>query len=441
MTGISAGGRPRSPLPDQVRRYLSDPSLASLWRRVRQRLERNQLKPAGRVTVELDRAAADRLAGLLGTPVTAGRNQVSLERLDAALRASAAATGLVTVVAELTGSPIVDRTAQRKADEERRNRVWRALDSHLADVGLAAAPWVPVFVDELRRTGILARAGQETAIQAIRHATAALGMLADKLTPERGTGADKEPDAELAELATRCTGDAHGLDEGRLAAALVLRAACAALGLPMPRTAAERRTLWARLGVAADMVSTTVLVWNLRPPGDDPWSRMMRARADLGVVTHLTSQELRSAAAGRRLCSAAAIVFACENPQVVQAAARAGVSGCLVCFSGNLSGIGSLVLRRLVDDGATVRYHGDFDWPGIAITGRVLAAGGRPWRMGATDYLEAMAMLPSDARLDLVGTPIPTPWDEQLADVMARHRIAVHEEAILPILLADLQNA
>lgn len=437
MSGPAAGA---ARLPEQVRRYLADPALAPLWGRVRQRLESNRLSPVGTVTIELDQVGAERLAGLLGTAVPAGRTRVRLDTLDGALRRSAAATGLVSVVAELTGAPLVDRTARREAETERWGTVWDGLDSHLAEAGLAGAAWVPGFVDELRRTGVLTRAGHEAATRAVRHAAAVLGVLAGELTTEGGTADADGPGGgfELAELASRCTGDAHGLDEGRLAAALVLRAACAARGLPIPRTAAGRRALWAQLGVAPDIVSTTVLVWGLRPPGDDPWSVMMRARAELGVVTHLTVQELRAAATGRRFCASGDIVYACENPQVVQAAARSGAGGTLVCFSGNLSGAGWLVLRRLVEDGATVRYHGDFDWPGIAIAARVLAAGARPWRMGATDYLAAVERLSPDSRLELSGALVETPWDERLTAVMRRHGVAVHEEALLPALLADL---
>ena len=87
---------------------------------------------------------------------------------------------------------------------------------------------------------------------------------------------------ELGELATRGTGDAHGLDGGRVTAALVLRAAAAAFGAPVPTSATERRELWARLGVSPDAVSGTVLSWGLRPPGDDAWSAMMRQRAEPG---------------------------------------------------------------------------------------------------------------------------------------------------------------
>jgi uncharacterized protein (TIGR02679 family) len=175
----------------------------------------------------------------------------------------------------------------------------------------------------------------------------------------------------LAELASRCTGTAHGLDDGTLTSALVLRAAAAALGEPVPDRAATRRALWERLGVVTDVISGTVLTWSLRPPGTGPWSQMMRARADLGLVTHLTVHELRAAGAGTLLASPGTVVSVCENPQVLQAAARAAVPGVLLCLSGNPASAGMLALDRFVDCGTVVRYHGDFDWPGVGIAGRV----------------------------------------------------------------------
>ena len=85
-----------------------------------------------------------------------------------------------------------------------------------------------------------------------------------------------------------------------------------------------------------------------------------------------------------------------------------------------------------------VRYHGDFDWPGVAIAGRILAAGAQPWRMGASDCEDAVAAASSADKLPLAGTPGPTPWDPQLAVNMSRIGVAVHEEALLNVLLADL---
>jgi uncharacterized protein (TIGR02679 family) len=295
---------------------------------------------------------------------------------------------------------------------------------------------VPVFTEGLRRSGLFTRAGVVAAQVAVGHAVTALAEVA-RGSVLAGAEQEAEPCWELAELAGTVAGDAHGLDDGRLAGALVLRAVAAAAGEPVPSSAAERRALWERAGVTTDQVSGTALVWGLRPPGPGRWAAMMRERAALGLVTHLTLQELR-AVTGEPVVATGQRVFACENPQVLQAAARAGVAAPLVCFAGNPASAGLLLLGRLVDGGAQVTYHGDFDWPGVRIAARLLRRGANPWRMSAGDYLDAAAALPADARLTLSGTPVDTPWDAELAAAMRQHDLAVHEESLLPTLLADL---
>jgi len=48
--------------------------------------------------------------------------------------------------------------------------------------------------------------------------------------------------------------------------------------------------------------------------------------------------------------------------------------------------------RRLIEDGAVLRYRGNFDWPGVAIANRVITYfGAVPWRMGRADYEAALA--------------------------------------------------
>jgi len=252
--------------------------------------------------------------------------------------------------------------------------------------------------------------------------------------PTSSTGAGRD----LGALASEMTGDAHGLDDGRPLAAVVLRGVAAARGVAPPESPADRRALWAAVGVSTDAVSGTVMTWALRPPDVDAWSASLRARADLGLVTHLTVQELRSpAASGAALVRPGAVVSVCENPQVLQAAARAGVVGPLVCTSGNPSAAGWLLLDRLVEDGGDVRYHGDLDWPGVSIAARVLARGARPWRLAAVDYESAVAAS-GGTGLPLAGPPVPTPWDDGLSAAMRRRAVAVHEEAVLTTLLADL---
>jgi uncharacterized protein (TIGR02679 family) len=441
VTRTSPAPAPGVRLPETTRAYLADPALAPVWEAVAARLERNGLRATGTVQVPVAADTVEPLAGLLrasGKPVKvqAGSMRLRLADLDVALRRSAAAAGVVAVLGTLRGAPLVDRAAARERERAERGDVAAALDAALVRAGLADASWAGSFVDGVRRSGLLTRAGNAAPV-AVAEAGAVLAALADAgtLQPRAGAG---EAGWELAALATRCTGSAHGLDEGRVTALLVLRAAAAALGVPLPETPAGRRELWARLGVAPDLVSGTVLAWGLRPAGDDGWSVMMRQRADLSVMTHLTVHELRGPAADVDVAEPGTVVSVCENPQVLQAAVRAGAAGPLLCISGNPASAGWLLLRRLVAAGVAVRYHGDFDWPGVAIAGRLYAAGVQPWRMGAADYRAAVTQLPEGSRLPLAGSPAATGWDPALAEAMRRAQVAVHEESLLDVLLADL---
>ena len=160
---------------------------------------------------------------------------------------------------------------------------------------------------------------------------------------------------------------------------------------------------------------------------------MMRERAELGLATHLTLRELR--AVEGPWAARGTVVHACENPQVVQAAADRRAYGPLLCLQGNPSAAGMLLVQKLLGDGAHVRYHGDFDWPGLAIAGRVVTRGAAPWRLTAADYLAA---LPAGTGVPLTGGEVATPWDPLLQTALSEHGRAVHEEGVLDVLLADL---
>jgi hypothetical protein len=71
----------------------------------------------------------------------------------------------------------------------------------------------------------------------------------------------------------------------------------------------------------------------------------------------------------------------------------------------------------------------------LSIANRLVAqAGVQPWRMAVADYLSA-------ARADgpvLEGRRVEACWDPALAEVMERHGVGVHEEAVLPDLLVEL---
>ena len=114
-------------------------------------------------------------------------------------------------------------------------------------------------------------------------------------------------DAELADLARAA--EERARQRARLDA---LADRIDALVRAAPRTADLHAARWQRAGVSTDEISGTVITWALRPPGRDRWSAMMRERADLGLVTHLTVHELRSAA---DLTRPGEIIHACETPK------------------------------------------------------------------------------------------------------------------------------
>ncbi|HZC52447.1 MAG TPA: TIGR02679 family protein [Mycobacterium sp.] len=411
-------------LPEELREYLSAPSLQAVWRSLRERLQRRGLQLIGSISIPLDDERADRLGGLLGRNLASGRTvQISLLDLDTALRRSAAQRGLAAVVADLTGAPLRDRIGERETARAELNRLWAELDVALVDAGLASEDWVVPWTDWLRRGGVITRLPPPVALDSLRPS---VWILNDLLNRTSGTD-------NLATLATLFTGSAHGLDDGTPTAALVLRGLAQALDVPAPSTPSERRALWHRVGIATDEISGTVLVWALRPPGTDRWSAMMRERADLGLITHLTTHELQRAP---ELTTPGGLVHACENPQVLQQLAAAGVDRPVICTSGNPSTAGAMLVDRV-----KLRYHGDFDWPGIAIARRMTDRGATTWRLGHTDYLQAVDRLPTNNRLPLTGRVEPTPWDDELRASMTATDVAVHEEAVIDILLGDLLSS
>ena len=93
--------------------------------------------------------------------------------------------------------------------------------------------------------------------------------------------------------------------------------------------------------------------------------------AEVGDPVHITPWDL---ARSELVVAAGLVVLVCENPAVLEAAAQScGGSVAVVCTSGMPSLVAMDLLRRLAGAGALLRYHGDFDWPGIAIANRLVA--------------------------------------------------------------------
>jgi hypothetical protein len=121
---------------------------------------------------------------------------------------------------------------------------------------------------------------------------------------------------------------------------------------------------------------------------------------------------------------------------VAQLTVRLAASLPLICTEGRPS----TAFHRLaaaVTGGGELRYHGDFDWPGVSIAGSVIARHGAvPWRFGAPDYLAGVRS--EGDFVALSGPAQPTPWDPSLAAVMTETGRVVYEESVADALIADM---
>jgi uncharacterized protein (TIGR02679 family) len=416
--------------------WWSAQTLRHFWDALAERLERNGLQPSGRLSAgPLDRHERHALTDLLGRPVTTDRTAVDLSALDDRLR-SRSGVGLVEAVEQVRGAPLVDRPAVRQLQSRRRDAPVLAVGRWLDDHPDVEWPWLEPWMQDLRRDGILARDPDPVKLVVL-----ALDVLWDRRAflhekGHDGGGSRAVPEQPVArtELAARTAHDAHALDDDRRLSSVVLRALVARTGsdLPTGGSASARRALWETAGVLSDTVSSTCLTLQLRPDPSWPAGERMGAYADAGVPLHVTWWDLRSGLTPAREQD----VLVCENPRVLEAVAERSLPGtAVICTSGRPALVVTELLARVRDSESDIRYHGDFDWPGIAMANElVLRFGARPWRMSADDYLAEPASLP------LSPAPVEPLWDPELGAAMRHRGLAVHEEAVLAELLGALEK-
>jgi uncharacterized protein (TIGR02679 family) len=399
--------------------------LDRVWALLAERLQRNGLRASGRLTVDsLTRDERHALAGLLGRPVSAERATIDLAALDGRLRATGR-VGLVALVEHEAGA-LVDRPGARAARQSERDAIWSTGRAQIAASVLDGQSWIEPWLDDIRRAGALGRLTPERATATLVagvHCLASLPVV---------TGGEPVARGDLASLVT---GNAHALDDGSVLASLVLRAAAVIVGEPYRRGAGPRRELWQAVGVQIDEVSTTALTIGLRSQFGGTW---LDLRTASGWETHLSARDLRRVElrppANRK-------VFVCENPRVLELAIDRGTTAAAVCTHGQPAIVVLATLDQLRSAGAELWYHGDFDWPGLSIAQHMIGVHGcRPWRMAASDYLDALASLaPLASELPaLEGPAVLAGWDHELTAEMSRANRTIHEELLLNDLLADM---
>jgi uncharacterized protein (TIGR02679 family) len=346
---------------------------------------------------------------------------VRLADLDRAVRESTG-RGLPELLAAI-GGPLRNRPAERDALAAAREAVvLAARASELHD----ACDWYRDWLAEIAADGTLTRLIGQGEQARLGQAVRVLENLAGR------AGAP----VLLPALAADVTGDTKALNHGTAASTLVLRALAIKTGLGRPRGAEERRGLWEAADVVVDDLASRVLVLNVPAEGSE-LAEWLAGAARLGVPFYVTLHQLMTLPP--RIPGA--LVHVCENPAVLRrAAAELGaLSAPLMCTEGRPSTAFHQLAAAVVGGGGRLRYHGDFDWPGLSIANSVIRRHrAAPWRMGAADYLAGVRG--EDEHVPLAGAPQPTPWDPELGQVMAATGRVLYEESVAGPLITDLSR-
>ena len=435
-------------------KLLGGAELAALRLRLRRQFERaTPDTPPGVLRLgSLSAAEREALAQLTGRPPRDAKSMaIDLAVLDAKLRDAGIAASLRAALEQIDG-PIAQRAALRAAAQAS----WSAVLANCTH---------PALADYLRRPsalGLLKRLARQNAAAAT-HLLDAAGAVLRRL-PASGLA--------RAQLAAETLGNAHALDNGQAIATLVLAARRQIeKGLPGADIIADRldddtdenpderpdddrdedpagrrddaadnppeertRDVWARAGVLVNELARPALLLNLPvQAGEGPVCVP-------GEPAYLSLRRLLRtpppwAVAGQT-------IFVCENPNVLAIAAdRLGIDCApLACTEGMPAAAQRTLLTQLVQAGARLRYHGDFDWPGLRIANHVMRIwGAQAWRYSALDY-EAAALGASHSRRDLADAPVAASWDGALATAMQHHGLSIAEEAVAAWLLEDLRQ-
>jgi uncharacterized protein (TIGR02679 family) len=405
--------------PERLTRLLGGDELAWLVDRIRIRLERGEPVDGTVTLIGATQAQRRAAARLLGHSVGRGTSlSVPLPEVAAALRRSGAALGLRPAVEALAG-PVRNRAAEQAVEIQRfHEALGAARRSRLAE-----AAWYQAWLEEISRDGSLTRLLRRGQGQLLGQATAVLEQLC---------AGGEEPAVLLAVVAEKVTGDARALG-GTALAGLVLRALALREGVPTPASRESERALWAAAGVVTDDLASQVLVLNVRAVGE-PLGRWLTEAAASGEPFRVTLHQLAAAP----IMPLSIDLHVCQNSAVLRSAAgQLGSSSApLICTEGEPSVACFRLLQAATATGTRIHWHTDFDWPGLRATATAIRRlGAMPWRMGAEDYLAALAVGATDP---LKGQAAPSPWDPRLAEVMQSSGRAAGEERMLTALLDDL---
>lgn len=400
----------RGSIPDSLRRS----GLAPVWSAARQQLDR--FGPGRRGTVarpHLDSPSNLILESLLGRKPA---KRLDLAQLEASLVTRQVGDDLCDALTRL-GHPPSHDAAQRRAARARSGAAREALTSAVTSW---EEPWAAEWADGIVRSGLLGGLGRDDTEVLV----ASMRNLLDHLDHV------KRPGASRTEIAAKLYGSAHALDQGTRLAAFATHALRQRVG-PL-----EGRELWEQAGILPDRVSAPALTWSLPVIGASALDEQIRAASAGALPLHVSLMALqRHPVAVPRGTQ----ILVVENPRLVEAAAERNLASGVVASNGNPSTAVTTLLRQLQGSGASIWYHGDFDAPGIAMCRRMHETGCIPWMMDTPNYEGAIRLAEqTDVRLEPDDRACgATLWDLTLQTAFESHRLIVHEEFVLDVVLDE----
>lgn len=404
----------------RLERLLGGKELAPLRSQLRRRFERENLdEPVREIRLTgLEPHERNALAQITGSRSrSTGSISLDLVAVDKTLSDAGVAPSLRAALEQLDG-PIRHIASVRAAETARWNDIVSELEHHHLKQWLS----VPANLGILKR---LSASDHVAAEQICRDAEAVLTRL-----PANGTA--------LAHLAADVLGDAHGLDAGRPVATMVINI----IRSREPQELEDEgllasddrvRSVWARAGVMVNELARPALYLNVPFSVTDGSAAFTVGHPSYASLRWLMRSKPQWHVHERE-------VFVCENPNIVTIAADHLGNQCLplVCTDGMPAAAQRVMLSQLRAAGAVLRYHGDFDWPGIRIANLVIREhGADPWRMNKNDYVAA-AKRTQRRGTALSGAQIVATWEPSLSSQMAEYGIGISEEAVVASLLPDL---
>jgi uncharacterized protein (TIGR02679 family) len=385
--------------------------------------------------------AADALEDLIGKRVPPGK-RIRVAEVDRLLRDRTPFESLEEAVELYRGSPVVRPREERARALAARERAVRRCFELLPALHLSSGAenrvvtWMRSESGERALRAGFRRWGDEALLKAVRAVALAFHRMPDR----------SQPPIYLADLANEVTDErSHGLDVGRPASALLLRA----LEFFHPETAARERrgsaawrtNLLSEARIARDPVSARSDTFGLM--GDTPYLRELRRAA---LTRSVNLDDLNQI--GEDVRAWCGVAFVAENPTVftalfkhVRAHFVVELHPTLICTNGNVNLADWMLLEALVRSGAHVYYCGDFDKKGLDITRAILErfpGGASPWRMTASDYEAAIRT--ETGTLDPRGLERAAPFLPDLVRAMSVRRHAADQEGLIPRLKGDLER-